>query len=74
MILQRNQDIVDLKSKMAEVMALLPSVPTSYANSNSDSPSPHFSANFTNKPEDDVLSKSSLNPNASDYTPMHGGK
>ena len=68
MLLQKEQEINELKQKVAEVMALMPSMAT-YTPPSSNS-SPHFSAKFTNNiHDDDVLSKSSLNPNASDYTP-----
>ena len=79
LLLRKDQDIAELKSKVAEVMALMP-----YASVSNDlNPgdlSPHFSGNFTEagasasatppSQEEDVLSKSSLNPNASDYTPI----
>ena len=77
MVLRKNQDIQELKAKVAEAMALLPS--NCAPNHSSPNHSPHFSSTFTNIQdnfaaiqEDDVLSKSSLNPNASDYTPMCG--
>jgi hypothetical protein len=73
LLAQKEQEIEELKSKVAEVMALMPSSgPTTYSSPTPESsPSPHFSSNFATPPpqEEDVLAKSSLNPHASDYTP-----
>lgn len=66
---QKDQEIADLKSKVAEVMALMPDTSNYHGPISPDSvPSSHFSNKFVQ--EEDVLSKSSLNPNASDYTPI----
>ncbi|XP_064613038.1 macoilin-like isoform X2 [Liolophura sinensis] len=61
---KKEMEIDDLKSKIAEVMACAPSS-TYNGITTSDSP-PLYSSNFR---ETDVISKSTLNPNASDYTP-----
>ena len=71
LLIQKDEAIADLKSKMAEVLALMPTGYTAHASPDS---SQHFSGKFTpaSSPpphDDDVLSKSSLNPNATDYTP-----
>ena len=73
MLAQKEVEISDVKSKIAEVMALIPANSTPFTSVSLDiSPSPHFSATFAKTSpvkEEDVLSKSSLNPNASDYCP-----
>ncbi|KAJ7991828.1 hypothetical protein DPEC_G00287910 [Dallia pectoralis] len=63
-VLQREQEIVELKQKIAEVMAVMPSI--SYSNDNSSlSPvAPHYSSKFMDN------SPSSLDPNASVYQPL----
>ena len=70
MLIQRDMQITELKSKVAEVMALVPS--TGFGSICTDSP-PHFSASFTTNqivnPVTDSTAKSSLNPNALDYMP-----
>lgn len=83
LLAHKEEEISDVKSKIAEVMALIPSASSHFSNLNLDlQPSPHFSGNFAQNTmngmhsiamdhhrKDDVLSKSSLNPNATDYTP-----
>jgi len=82
LLLQREQEIRELKSKVAEVMALSPyaSVITSEHNGmGCHDAMPHFSSSFTiptmqngSPPKQgNVLTMSSLNPNASDYTPVN---
>ncbi|XP_010902256.1 macoilin-1 [Esox lucius] len=63
-VLQREQEIVELKQKIAEVMAVMPSI--SYSNDSSSlSPvAPHYSSKFMDN------SPSSLDPNASVYQPL----
>lgn len=69
--MQKDVEIADLKTKVAEVMALVPS--TSGFGSICTDSLPHFSAAFTSQnptaASSVVLTKSSLNPNASDYQP-----
>lgn len=72
MLLQKEAEIADLKTKVAEVMALVPTA-SGYGNLSTDSP-PHFSAAFTSNSmtmtsDPVIISKSNLNPNASDYQP-----
>ncbi len=75
LLLQKDQELAELKQKVAEAMALMPS--SSYNSAPTPGgESPHFSAKFTSpsaspaaEQEPDVLAMSSLNPNASDYTP-----
>lgn len=63
-ILQKEQEIKELKQKIAEVMAVMPSI-TYSSDSNSMSPiSPHYSSKFMD------TSPSSLDPNASVYQPL----
>ena len=77
MLLKKEQKIADLQHKVGEVMSLLPSHPvTPPLPSESDSPTggyPNgpFSRNTPTEEsqDEDVLSTSNLNPNASDYTP-----
>uniref|UniRef100_A0A4W5JY84 Macoilin 1a n=1 Tax=Hucho hucho TaxID=62062 RepID=A0A4W5JY84_9TELE len=61
---QRDQEIAELKQKIAEVMAVMPSI--SYSNDSSSlSPvTPHYSSKFMDN------SSSSLDPNASVYQPL----
>uniref|UniRef100_A0A674DDU0 Macoilin 1a n=1 Tax=Salmo trutta TaxID=8032 RepID=A0A674DDU0_SALTR len=61
---QRDQEIAELKQKIAEVMAVMPSI--SYSNDSSSlSPvTPHYSSKFMDN------SPSSLDPNASVYQPL----
>lgn len=68
-IQKRDEEIADLKSKMSEVMALMPNSSMdgmSRSKSESSSPSPLFSQSQSN---DHMIVKSNLNPHASDYTP-----
>ncbi|XP_028317504.1 macoilin-1 isoform X2 [Gouania willdenowi] len=61
---QREQEIAELKQKIAEVMAVMPSLSYS-SDSNSLSPvTPHYSSKFMDN------SPSSLDPNASVYQPL----
>ncbi|GAA6111539.1 macoilin-1 [Tachysurus ichikawai] len=63
-ILQKDQEIKELKQKIAEVMAVMPSIAYS-SDSNSMPPiSPHYSSKFMD------TSPSSLDPNASVYQPL----
>ncbi|XP_053087437.1 macoilin-1 isoform X2 [Pangasianodon hypophthalmus] len=63
-ILQKEQEIKELKQKIAEVMAVMPSIAYS-SDSNSMPPiSPHYSSKFMD------TSPSSLDPNASVYQPL----
>ncbi|KAH9490902.1 Macoilin-1 [Bulinus truncatus] len=75
---EKDTEILELKSKIAEVMALIPSpAVTSYSHhSNERNSSPLFSSNFSPAQErsamyngTDLASSSELNPNASDYKP-----
>ena len=69
-IQKRDEEIADLKSKMSEVMALMPNGSMdgmSRSKSESSSPSPLFSTAQSNDPT--MIVKSNLNPHASDYTP-----
>ncbi|XP_076466797.1 macoilin-like [Babylonia areolata] len=67
---ERDHEIRELKSKIAEVMALIPSTTTSYQTlgSSDRNSSPLFSStpSFC---QEDLAVASDLNPNASDYTP-----
>ncbi|XP_048084989.1 macoilin-1 isoform X3 [Alosa alosa] len=63
-IMQKEQEIKELKQKIAEVMAVMPSISyTSEANSMSPV-APHYSSKFMD------TSPSSLDPNASVYQPL----
>ncbi|KAM9434360.1 macoilin-1 isoform 2-T2 [Clarias gariepinus] len=63
-ILQKEQEIKELKQKIAEVMAVMPTIAYS-SDSNSMPPiSPHYSSKFMD------TSPSSLDPNASVYQPL----
>ncbi|XP_064628490.1 macoilin-like [Lineus longissimus] len=64
---QKDRQIAELKSKIAEVMALMPTTTSSYNNTMTES-SPLYTSKYSPTP-DDVIAKSNLNPNASDYTP-----
>lgn len=65
-IREKDMEVTELKTKIAEVMALIPST-SSYQNLGSDrNSSPLFSAKFC---QEDLAVASDLNPNASDYTP-----
>jgi hypothetical protein len=91
MLLQKDAQIANLESKIAEVMAVLPAS-SSFTPPVSTTNNPHFSATFTSptppplgsvslrdevprpssSPADEhevLVTSSSLNPNASDYTP-----
>lgn len=63
-ILQKDQEIKDLKQKIAEVMAVMPSITYSAATSPLSSVSPHYSSKFVE------TSPSGLDPNASVYQPL----
>ncbi|XP_046327702.1 macoilin-1-like [Haliotis cracherodii] len=65
---EKDSEIAELKSKIAEVMALIPST-SSYQTLNSErTSSPLFSSKYC---KDDVTVSSDLNPNATDYTPKN---
>ncbi|KAK0041808.1 macoilin-1 [Biomphalaria pfeifferi] len=77
-VAEKDSEILELKSKIAEVMALIPSpAVTSYSHhSNERNSSPLFSSNFSPAQDrsamyngTDLASSSELNPNASDYKP-----
>lgn len=73
-IQKRDQEIVDLKSKMSEVMALMPPNAVvdgiTLPSSGNSSPSPLYSAaQSQSTTENGMIIKSNLNPHASDYTP-----
>ncbi|KAM4549990.1 macoilin-1 [Fundulus diaphanus] len=61
---QREQEIVELKQKIAEVMAVMPSLSYSSDGSNLSPVTPHYSSKFMDN------SPSSLDPNASVYQPL----
>ncbi|XP_056154625.1 macoilin-1 isoform X1 [Lampris incognitus] len=61
---QREQEIADLKQKIAEVMAVMPSLSYSTDGSNLSPVTPHYSSKFMDN------SPSSLDPNASVYQPL----
>ncbi|XP_038155733.1 macoilin-1 [Cyprinodon tularosa] len=61
---QREQEIVELKQKIAEVMAVMPSLSYSSDSSNLSPVTPHYSSKFMDN------SPSSLDPNASVYQPL----
>ncbi|XP_071382620.1 macoilin-1 isoform X1 [Centroberyx affinis] len=61
---QREQEIADLKQKIAEVMAVMPSLSYSADSSNLSPVTPHYSSKFMDN------SPSSLDPNASVYQPL----
>ncbi|KAM8841213.1 LOW QUALITY PROTEIN: macoilin-1 [Spinachia spinachia] len=61
---QREQEIAELKQKIAEVMAVMPSLSYSSDGSNLSPVAPHYSSKFMDN------SPSSLDPNASVYQPL----
>uniref|UniRef100_A0A8C0NHR5 Macoilin n=1 Tax=Canis lupus familiaris TaxID=9615 RepID=A0A8C0NHR5_CANLF len=63
-ILQKDQEIKDLKQKIAEVMAVMPTITYSAATSPLSPVSPHYSSKFVE------TSPSGLDPNASVYQPL----
>ncbi|XP_075459851.1 macoilin isoform X1 [Ascaphus truei] len=63
-ILQKDQEIKDLKQKIAEVMAVMPSITYTAATSTLSPVSPHYSSKFVE------TSPSGLDPNASVYQPL----
>ncbi|KAL7889318.1 hypothetical protein AOLI_G00015760 [Acnodon oligacanthus] len=63
-ILQKDQEIKDLKQKIAEVMAVMPSIAYSADTSNMNPVTPHYSSKFMD------TSPSGLDPNASVYQPL----
>uniref|UniRef100_A0A8C5NI93 Macoilin n=1 Tax=Junco hyemalis TaxID=40217 RepID=A0A8C5NI93_JUNHY len=63
-ILQKDQEIKELKQKIAEVMAVMPSITYTAATSTLSPVSPHYSSKFVEP------SPSGLDPNASVYQPL----
>ncbi|XP_062851835.1 macoilin-2 isoform X2 [Trichomycterus rosablanca] len=63
-ILQKDQEIKELKQKIAEVMAVMPSIAYSTDTSNMSPVTPHYSSKFMD------TSPSGLDPNASVYQPL----
>ncbi|TRY91536.1 hypothetical protein DNTS_004974 [Danionella cerebrum] len=63
-ILQKEQEIKELKQKIAEVMAVMPSISYSTESNNMSPVTPHYSSKFMD------TSPSSLDPNASIYNPL----
>ncbi|XP_068015219.1 macoilin isoform X1 [Melanerpes formicivorus] len=63
-IIQKDQEIKDLKQKIAEVMAVMPSITYTAATSTLSPVSPHYSSKFVE------TSPSGLDPNASVYQPL----
>ncbi|XP_007574700.1 macoilin-2 isoform X1 [Poecilia formosa] len=63
-ILQKDQEIKDLKQKIAEVMAVMPSISYTADTSSMTPVTPHYSSKFMD------TSPSSLDPNASVYQPL----
>nr|XP_033809991.1 macoilin isoform X1 [Geotrypetes seraphini] len=63
-IIQKDQEIKDLKQKIAEVMAVMPSITYTAATSPLSPVSPHYSSKFVE------TSPSGLDPNASVYQPL----
>ncbi|CAL8297867.1 unnamed protein product [Lota lota] len=61
---QREQEIADLKQRIAEVMAVMPSLSYSTDGGNHSPVAPHYSSKFMDS------SPSSLDPNASVYQPL----
>ena len=61
---QREQEIAELKQKIAEVMAVMPSLSYSSDGNNHSPVAPHYSSKFMDN------SPSSLDPNASVYQPL----
>ncbi|KAK6307137.1 hypothetical protein J4Q44_G00222850 [Coregonus suidteri] len=62
--LQKDQEIKDLKQKIAEVMAVMPSISYTADSSNMTPVAPHYSSKFMD------TSPSGLDPNASIYQPL----
>ncbi|KAJ7989011.1 hypothetical protein DPEC_G00315120 [Dallia pectoralis] len=63
-ILQKDQEIKDLKQKIAEVMAVMPSISYTADSNNMTPVVPHYSSKFMD------TSPSGLDPNASVYQPL----
>ncbi|XP_066573406.1 macoilin-2 [Amia ocellicauda] len=63
-ILQKDQEIKDLKQKIAEVMAVMPSITYTADTNNMNPVAPHYSSKFMDS------SPSGLDPNASVYQPL----
>lgn len=63
-ILQKDQEIKDLKQKIAEVMAVMPSITYTPDTNNMNPVTPHYSSKFMDS------SPSGLDPNASVYQPL----
>lgn len=63
-ILQKDQEIKELKQKIAEVMAVMPSIAYSTDTSTMSPVAPHYSSKFMD------TSPSGLDPNASVYQPL----
>ncbi|KAI1231142.1 hypothetical protein IHE44_0008075 [Lamprotornis superbus] len=63
-ILQKDQEIKELKQKIAEVMAVMPSISYTAATSTLSPVAPHYSSKFVEP------SPSGLDPNASVYQPL----
>ncbi|XP_075883692.1 macoilin-2 isoform X1 [Nelusetta ayraudi] len=63
-ILQKDQEIKDLKQKIAEVMAVMPSISYTADTSSMTPVAPHYSSKFMD------TSPSGLDPNASVYQPL----
>uniref|UniRef100_A0A8C9VNN9 Macoilin 1 n=1 Tax=Scleropages formosus TaxID=113540 RepID=A0A8C9VNN9_SCLFO len=63
-ILQKDQEIKDLKQKIAEVMAVMPSIAYTADTNNLGPVAPHYSSKFMD------TSPSGLDPNASVYQPL----
>uniref|UniRef100_A0A673ZXE7 Macoilin 1b n=1 Tax=Salmo trutta TaxID=8032 RepID=A0A673ZXE7_SALTR len=61
---QKDQEIKDLKQKIAEVMAVMPSISYTAESSNMTPVAPHYSSKFMD------TSPSGLDPNASIYQPL----
>uniref|UniRef100_A0A4W5MSQ3 Macoilin 1 n=1 Tax=Hucho hucho TaxID=62062 RepID=A0A4W5MSQ3_9TELE len=61
---QKDQEIKDLKQKIAEVMAVMPSISYTVDGSNMTPVAPHYSSKFMD------TSPSGLDPNASIYQPL----
>ncbi|KAM9776882.1 macoilin-1 [Syngnathus typhle] len=61
---QREQEIAELKQKIAEVMAVMPTLSYTSDSSNLNPVTPHYSSKFMDN------SPSSLDPNASVYQPL----
>lgn len=63
-ILQKDQEIKDLKQKIAEVMAVMPSISYTADTSSMTPVAPHYSSKFMD------ANSSGLDPNASVYQPL----